>query len=146
MDFILDNSVVMRWLLRDGSAENQRYAEAVLASMTQKVAGVPSLWWLELASVIAKSERKGLVQQAESEQFRSLLTRQPIRDCPMPGPQLLDRTLALARQHGMSSYDAAYLELAIQTRLPLATLDAQLRQVATRVGVAVHLSPLTPID
>lgn len=141
MHFVLDNSIVMRWLLRDGSPDNQRYAEDVLASMAEQVAGVPSLWWLELASVIAKSERKGLVHQAESEHFRVLLARQPIREHATPGPQLLDRTLALARQYGMSSYDAAYLDLAIQTGLPLATLDAQLRQVAARVGVALHLSP-----
>ncbi len=43
--------------------------------------------------------------------------------------------LALARAHGLSAYDAAYLELAMREGLPLATEDAALRAAARRVGV-----------
>ncbi len=45
--------------------------------------------------------------------------------------------LALARAHGLSAYDAAYLELAMREGLPLATEDAALRAAAERVGVAL---------
>ena len=44
-------------------------------------------------------------------------------------------TLSLAREHGLSAYDAAYLELALRQGLPLATLDAGLRKAAARAGV-----------
>jgi predicted nucleic acid-binding protein len=44
--------------------------------------------------------------------------------------------LALALQEGLTCYDAAYLELAMREGLPLATLDAQLKSAAARVGVA----------
>ena len=141
MDFVLDNSVAMRWLLRDGHPANQRYAEQVLSSLITQVAAVPSLWWLELANVIAKSERKGLVQQADSEQFLRLLAAQAIQECPLPGALLLDKTMALARQHGLSSYDAAYLVLAMQLQLPLAALDAALQQAALKMGVPLYLTP-----
>ncbi len=38
--------------------------------------------------------------------------------------------LALARAHGLSSYDASYLDLAMKKGLPLATLDKKLKQAA----------------
>jgi predicted nucleic acid-binding protein len=44
--------------------------------------------------------------------------------------------LALARQEGLTVYNAAYLELALREGVPLATLDADLKAAAARVGVA----------
>jgi len=44
-------------------------------------------------------------------------------------------TLALARTYGLTSNDAAYLELAMRTSLPLATLDGDLRSAAKKAGV-----------
>jgi len=46
-------------------------------------------------------------------------------------------TLALGRRHQLSSYDAAYLELAMRLGLPLATLDKHLRKAAHAEGIAV---------
>jgi predicted nucleic acid-binding protein len=43
--------------------------------------------------------------------------------------------LSLAREQGLSTYDAAYLELAIREGLPLATLDTELKKAAKAVGV-----------
>ena len=45
--------------------------------------------------------------------------------------------LSGARQHNLSAYDAAYLELAIREGLPLATLDNDLRKAAKTVGVKI---------
>ena len=45
------------------------------------------------------------------------------------------RILTLAERHGLTAYDAAYLALAGEMRLPLATLDRQLITAATREGV-----------
>ena len=42
--------------------------------------------------------------------------------------------LKLARTHGLSVYDASYLELALREALPLATLDAQLTAAARAAG------------
>jgi predicted nucleic acid-binding protein len=46
--------------------------------------------------------------------------------------------LALARQQGLSVYDAAYLDLAMRSGLPLATQDAVLREAAVRCGVKIY--------
>ena len=51
-------------------------------------------------------------------------------------PALALRTiLVLARGQGLTTYDAAYLDLAMREGLPLATQDGDLRLAAARVGV-----------
>ncbi len=47
------------------------------------------------------------------------------------------RTLELAERHNLTVYDAAYLELALRRRLPLATLDRELREAASAEKVAL---------
>ena len=49
--------------------------------------------------------------------------------------------LAVAMAHGLTAYDAAYLALAQEHGLPLATLDQKLAQAARHEGVAL-LGPL----
>ena len=44
-------------------------------------------------------------------------------------------TSELADQHGLTIYDAIYLELAKRKRLPLATLDRSLKRAAIEAGV-----------
>jgi predicted nucleic acid-binding protein len=43
----------------------------------------------------------------------------------------------LAMRYQLSSYDAAYLELAIRYALPLATQDVQLKQAAIAAGITL---------
>ena len=45
--------------------------------------------------------------------------------------------MGLAERFALSAYDAAYLELAQRHRLPLATLDRDLRAAATALGLTV---------
>ncbi len=49
--------------------------------------------------------------------------------------QALGRTLGLAREYRLPTYDACYLELAERMGLPLATHDADLKKAAKRVSV-----------
>lgn len=52
------------------------------------------------------------------------------------GARALANTMALARSQNLTLYDAAYLELAMRRKLPLATLDSDLRKAAKKVGVS----------
>ncbi len=60
--------------------------------------------------------------------FRLTLTAK----CPGPGA-----ILSLALRYDLSSYDAAYLELALRKQLPIATQDEALREAAWAAGVGV---------
>ena len=52
--------------------------------------------------------------------------------------ELFDRVVhAVAAAEGLTTYDAAYLELAIRRGLPLLTKDQALIAAAQRTGVAV---------
>lgn len=119
MRFVLDNSGVMRWLLQDGSDERlaQEPVEAV----------VPGIWALEATNVLVKAQAKGLVSEARSAAFVGLLQGMAFTTSTRTAERALGDTLQLARRFKLSSYDAAYLELALREGLAFATLDDQLR-------------------
>ena len=136
MRFVLDNSVVMRWLLNDGSDERLAYASRVLDLLTQDTgeALVAGVWPLEVANVLVKAQARGLVSEARATAFAGLLGEMAITLDPSTAARALGDTLQLARRFKLSSYDAAYLELALREGLPLATLDADLQSAMVQVG------------
>ncbi len=137
MNFVLDASVTMSWLLADANSTDKRYAASVLASLAESdtAAGVPVTWGLEIANVIARAEGKGLVTEAQSEAFLEMLAAVRISPDSATFPRALVETLSLARRYRISSYDASYLELALRLGLPLATLDRDLLKAARNAGV-----------
>jgi predicted nucleic acid-binding protein len=137
--FVLDNSVSMRWLLRSNKPVDQKYAESVLLSLTNAEAHVPDLWRLEATNVLLSAERRGELMAAELEGFISQLESLPIIIDPQTSNQAFSRTLALAKAYKLSSYDAAYLEIAVREGLPLATLDKDLRRAAKKAEVEIYL-------
>lgn len=140
MNFVLDNSVAMRWLVANSKPEDSAYAGKVLDALVAGQALVPSLWALEAANVIAKAESKGWVTEARSQAFLGLLVRLNIVDDKSTVTHALGETLSLARRYKLSAYDAAYLELAMRSGLPLATLDGDLADAAMAAGVPLFLA------
>lgn len=133
--FVLDCSVVFAWFFAD---EANSYADAVAESLLQTTAIVPSLWTLEVANTLIVGERRRRSTQAQADTFLSRLTRLPIMVDDETAQQAWSATLDLARQHVLSSYDACYLELALRKNAPLATLDENLKKVATKIGVSLY--------
>jgi predicted nucleic acid-binding protein len=134
--FVLDASVALSWLLEDAGA-GQSYAVATFDALARSTtqAHVPVTWRLEIANVIAKSEARGVLLPNRSQAFISALAAAPIVCDPETDSKALNETLQLARRYGLSSYDASYLELALRTGLPLASLDEDLRRAAAKAGV-----------
>jgi predicted nucleic acid-binding protein len=135
MSFVLDNSVAMCWLLADGKPADVAYAETVLLSLAGEHAIVPSLWALEVANVLAKCEARRVITEARSQGFIALLERLDIVADQVTHLHAMGATLQLARRYKLSAYDASYLELALRTGSPLATLDVDLRRAAKSAGV-----------
>ena len=131
---VLDNSIVMSWCFQD---EASKYADAVLDALETSEAIVPSIWPLEVANVLLVAERKRRLSRADTARFVSLIRSLPILVEDETPDRILGEILALAREYGLSSYDASYLDLAIRTSLPMATLDQDLRKAAKRCGVAL---------
>jgi predicted nucleic acid-binding protein len=137
MNFVLDASVTMTWLLGDATPAGRRYAQEVLSSFrdSQTHAEVPVTWALEVTNVLARGESKQWLTEAQSESFLEMLAAMPIIADHATFSAALGDTLQLARRYRLSSYDASYLELALRSGLPLATLDAALNKAARKAGV-----------
>ncbi len=135
--FVLDNSVAMRWLLKSEKPAGQEYAETVLKRLSDHTALVPNLWRLEAANVLLNAQKKHDITGVETERFISQLEKLPIQVDPETDRQALGRTFALAKTYKLSSYDAAYLELAVRENLALATLDMYLLKASKKANVDI---------
>jgi len=135
LNFVLDNSVTMRWFFGDGKPQELSYAGKVLDAMKTASAIVPVTWGLEVANVIARAEAKGLVTEARSETFLEMMEGMDIEADAVTFDHAMSHTLQLARRYKLSAYDASYLELSMRLGLPLATLDQDLQKAAKKTGV-----------
>lgn len=135
--FVLDCSVAVAWCFKDEDASQDVMA---LRNEAQKHGvHVPSIWPLEFGNVLLKSERRKRSNEDDSVRYLGFIRTLPILVDADVSADVLDRALFLARRHSLTTYDAAYLELAIRLKLPLATQDADLRKAAAKHGV-----PLLP--
>jgi predicted nucleic acid-binding protein len=135
--FVLDSSVALTWFFKDqGSAKTDLILQELGAGSRCVVA---QHWRLEVTNVLLGAERAKRKSTAESTQFLALLEKIIIEVDQETDRSAASVTLALARKHKLTSYDAAYLELASRRGLPLATLDEDLRKAAKSESV-----PLLP--
>ncbi len=132
--FIIDNSVVMSWCFKD---ETNQYADAVLDRLLKAEAFVPSIWPLEVVNVLLVAERQDRLKYADALRFLELLLQLPIVVEQEFSKTTMKETLALGRSTNLSSYDTAYLFLAINKNCPLATLDKKLINAARNINVKV---------
>ena len=132
MDFVVDASVTLTWCFED---EVRPYSENVLDLFLGSSALVPSIWPLEIVNALVVGERRGRLTEAQTARFVQLLGELPIDVEELDLATAFGPVLATARAHGLSSYDAAYLELAARRGLPLASLDDRLVRAASAAGV-----------
>jgi predicted nucleic acid-binding protein len=132
--FVIDASSVLAWCFEDeGGAE----ADALIEKVATEGATVPGLWSLEIANGLVMGEHRRRIKAAESAAFVAMIEELPIVTDQATGTRALHETMSLAREHGLTAYDAAYLELAMRLGLPLATDDRSLRVAAERLGVTL---------
>ncbi len=135
MPLVIDTSVTMAWCFEDEATDA---TEAVLESLHENEATVPSLWQLEVTNVLLVAERRKRINEAQATRFIDVLTRLPIRiDTAPADPTAI---LAAGRHHHLSAYDAAYLILAERLGAPLATLDDKLATACHTAGVDLLIS------
>jgi predicted nucleic acid-binding protein len=117
--------------------ETSDYADDVLVALEGMTIWVPAVWSLEIANAILAGERAKRVRQPEIGRFTTLLEGlSVVQDVQSPSEHA-SRVLPVAREYGLSAYDAAYLELSIRRGAPLTTLDGKLQKAARRAGVEI---------
>ena len=126
---VVDASVVVAWLFDD---EEEPRADRALQRLEEGGAMVPHLWHLETRNTLLIAERRGRLTAAGVKERLDALRGLPIRTDEEPD---LQSAFDLARAHGLSFYDALYLELAKRESAELATLDGALGRAAVAEGV-----------
>lgn len=144
--FVLDCSVAATWLFPDqGTPET----DALLDRLKAEGALVPGVWHLEIGNVLVRAERMKRIAKSKVAAYLHLLQRLAIVTDSETDERALRETFLLARECGLSTYDAAYLELAMRRGVQLATLDraliraARYMQVETvpKTNLQVHEKP-----
>ena len=134
MSLVLDSSITLAWVY---SAETTQEVSLVFARVVESGAWVPALWRLEVANVLEMRVRKGRSDSTFRDAALADLALLPITVDQETDRQAWGATTKLAARHGLTLYDAAYLQLARRRCLPLATLDNELRAAATAEDVAL---------
>jgi predicted nucleic acid-binding protein len=130
--FVVDASVALSWCFLDEATPTTK--KLLETAATAQIA-VPAWWYLEITNALYFAERKGRIEPTKIAEFIALLESFSI-DVDNDGPlRAFSHLLPLCRKHQLTSYDAAYLDVALRLDLPLATLDEPLRQAAKSHGV-----------
>lgn len=132
MPFVLDNSVLCGWVLGN---QADAYTDAVGQRLVDDMAVAPPLLRLEFVNVLRTAcKRERLTIDAASEIIRHI-NALPIEYDPTPSEAV--QIMQLALRYNLSSYDAAYLDLALRRQIAVATRDADLANAARAAGVGV---------
>ena len=130
MAAVIDASIASAWCFPDEQTDYKRAVlQAVYSSAVDSVA--PRLWAYEIRNSVLMGIRLGRITKPDSEQFLVSLNELNVR---LAEPESYDDVFSLAQEHGLTVYDAAYLDLAI-LGLPLVSLDGQLVRAAQKVGI-----------
>ena len=133
--FVLDASITIGWMIDRPVPARASLARRLVISGQTPV--VPALWNHEVSNAVVMAARRG---RLTADQFKTLADDlEELSDIVEMDPLNVRPTtlIEMARRTNLTAYDATYLELASRRRLPLATLDDQLREAARRAGLAL---------
>ncbi|MFT3878819.1 MAG: type II toxin-antitoxin system VapC family toxin [Gemmatales bacterium] len=130
--FIIDCSMTMAWFFPD---EATTATQEIQDRLVNEAVLVPSLWFLEVTNVLAMAEKRKRTTPKDATQFLQLLQKFDIQAEESWQQCAFDHILPLCRKHGLTTYDASYLDLALCSQLPLASLDIDLKKAAKTLGI-----------
>lgn len=122
-DFIVDSSVVVKWLLVETGSERARMLIAKRYHLR-----APDLIVAELASILWKKTMRGEITVEEMHSIMRVLLRDHIdaKVRILPSRILVKQALEIAAAERRSAYDSLYLACAVQARCRLVTADDRL--------------------
>ncbi len=133
---VIDNSVMMRWLFKDGSEEDQQYAQKVLHQINegQLLVLVPYIWVYESSFVVSFYQRKELITVEEATKHLDAL----FELCTVVRGEERPKVLFhFANEHKLSSYDSSYILLTQQAGCSIATLDKTMIKATMKLELKV---------
>ena len=131
--FVLDASVVLTWCFPDENAALARHVAGMFKQGNTAMA--PSFWTHEVLNALLVGEKRKRISRELVGAFLDDLAALPIVLEQFSAEIVFDRIQKLSREHGLNAYDAAYLDLALDSGLPLATLDEDLVRACKKARV-----------
>jgi predicted nucleic acid-binding protein len=128
---VVDSSAALSWALRD----EQGSGLALLEAMVEEPAIVPVHWILEVTNALRMAVQRARLQPDERHAIVERLNNLSITVDAETVPRGWGEIPLLADRFALTTYDAAYLELATRLDLPLATMDKALARAARAAGV-----------
>ena len=131
MSVVIDNSIALAWTLVD---EGNSVADTVLEKVMREGGHVPFIFRAEFANGLTIAVRRNRIDRgSRSEALAFMEALKLVHD--VDGKDRMNQAVDLADAYGLTVYDAIYLDLAQQRRLPLATFDKKLIAATHHAGV-----------
>ena len=133
---VLDASLLIAWLMTE---ELPSANTGIYETIPTNILLVPSHWPIEISNALQSQMRAGQLSVAD---FQSIMGRFDQLTVDVQPPLDLDEIMPLAHfalTHGLTTYDASYVQLALGCNVPLATLDRAMRAAAAKLNI-----PLLP--
>jgi predicted nucleic acid-binding protein len=137
VNIVIDASMALAWIFERQKPEEARLADQLLLSVNEHVWLAPALLQLEIANALLVGERRKAVSEAQVVDFLHRFDQLPIRIDGDGTSVRRAAVMALAREYGLSAYDATYLELALRSGASLATFDTALARAVNTAGGSV---------
>ncbi len=132
MSLVLDSSAALAWIYAEETTDAVRQ---IFENVAKNGAHVPALWRLEVANSLTVAVRRGRIDVPFRNAALADLALLDITTDPHTDAYGWTTTLHLADRFRLTLYDAAYLELAHRSSLPLASLDEELRAAGRTLGI-----------
>lgn len=120
---VIDASTILARILKD---ENNVEADKAVEHAARNGGFVPGNFHTEVVNGLVRAERRGRIDAVKAELMLAEVLNLPLT-VDAVDPHVI---LAVARGNALTAYDAAYLALALERRISLATVDAALGSAA----------------
>ncbi|NNM58280.1 MAG: type II toxin-antitoxin system VapC family toxin [Legionellales bacterium] len=139
MRIVLDASMALAWIFERKLATEIKTADEALLMLAQEETEtwVPPLWFIETSNALLVAERRHVIKEAQVIDYLSRLSELSIMSDEISIATQRNSVMALAREYGLTAYDATYLELALRKNAILATFDVQLANAMQSAGGVV---------
>ena len=132
---VVDSSAICSLLFEDEATPD---SDRLLERLNTGDVWVPALFLWEVANVLLMAERRERITQRERVEALQMLEALQLDVDPANPAMVWHDVIHLAAQTGLTSYDAAYLELAMRIGAALATRDRALERCAIAAGVRLQ--------
>lgn len=132
MAFVLDASIAIAWVVPNQATA---YTRRIRLRAKREPYHVPAIFAAEITNVLVVLERRRILTERGAEAAADVLSRlNPIvHEISLGISQLRN----LANRFALTAYDASYLALALELRLPVACGDRPLKAALSRADVAI---------